>query len=334
MSDQPDQNDQHNQHNQDERLDQPIHPPASPLIDHASLSVTEAHADPEDLVLYAMQFLNREQTSAVAAHVAACAECREELARVQGDLATTALTTELESPPASARQRLLAQIAREKKVTPIAQPTQIAPPAPPAEPPPPALAPFGRQGSILNPIEEIKPKRPFGLAIVGSIGWAIAAGLAFFAFTLHKDRDNLRGTIAARAGEVQRLTAEAAESHQLLDALTDPKAIRVSLTATPQPKPQPIGGVTYNPDKGTLVFLASNLDPLKAYKTYELWVIPADGTAPIPAGTFHPDDQGNASVIMPDLPKGIPAKAFGVTVEDDGGAQTPTLPIVLAGGLG
>ena len=97
MSDQPDQNDQHNQHNQDERLDQPIHPPASPLIDHASLSVTEAHADPEDLVLYAMQFLNREQTSAVAAHVAACAECREELARVQGDLATTALTTELDS---------------------------------------------------------------------------------------------------------------------------------------------------------------------------------------------------------------------------------------------
>jgi hypothetical protein len=305
--------------------------PQTPPVDQASLSITEAHADPEDLVLYAMQFLNREQTSSIAAHVAVCADCREELARVQGDLATTALTTELESPPAPARQRLMAQVAREKKVISIAQPIQAVQPA---DPPPPALASFGRQGSILHPLEEVKPKRPIGLAIVGSIGWAIAAGLAFFAFTLHKDRDNLRGTIAARAGEVQRLTADAATSHQLLDALTDPKAIRVSLTSTPQPKPQPIGGVTYNPDSGTLVFLASNLEALQAYKTYELWVIPADGTAPIPAGTFHPDDRGNASVIMPDLPKGIAAKAFGVTVEDDGGAQTPTLPIVLAGGLG
>jgi hypothetical protein len=331
MSDQPDQNDRQPQDQHREHLGPALTPPSTAAIDQASLSITEAHADPEDLVLYAMQFLNREQTSSIAAHVAICSDCREELARVQGDLAATALTTELESPPASARQRLLAQVAREKKVIAIAQPVQTAPPA---EPPPPALASFGRQGSILNPTEEIKPRRPIGLAIVGGIGWAIAAGLAFFAFTLHKDRDTLRGTIAARAGEVQRLTADAAMSHQLLDALTDPKAIRVALTTAPQAKPQPIGGITYNPDNGTLVFLASNLDPLQAYKTYELWVIPADGTAPIPAGTFHPDNQGNASVIMPDLPKGIAAKAFGVTVEDDGGAQTPTLPIVLAGGLG
>jgi anti-sigma-K factor RskA len=67
------------------------------------------------------------------------------------------------------------------------------------------------------------------------------------------------------------------------------------------------------------------------YKTYELWIIPQDGTAPIPAGTFHPDDQGNASVVLPDLPKGIAAKAFGVTIEPEGGSQTPTLPIIMAG---
>ena len=116
-----------------------------------------------------------------------------------------------------------------------------------------------------------------------------------------------------------------------MDAITDPRAVRVSLSAKPLPKATPVGGVTYNPDKGTLVFLASNLNPLQTYKTYELWVIPASGGAPIPAGTFHPDDQGNASVIMPDLPKGIPAKAFGVTIEADGGSPTPTSPIIMAG---
>jgi hypothetical protein len=288
------------------------------------------HVDPEDLPLYAMQFLSGEQASSIAAHLALCVACRDELALVQGDLAATAFATELESPTPAARQRFLAQVAQEKKVIPIAQQAQPLP----DEAAQPALAAFGRSGSLLNPIEEERPRRSIGLAIFGGIGWAIAAGLAFFAFTLHKDRDGLRGALVARAGEVQRLTAGAASAHELLDALTDPKAVRVSLTAKPQPKAEPIGGITYNPDKGTLVFLASNLDPLQLGKTYELWVIPADGGAPIPAGTFHPDDQGNASIIMPDLPRGIAAKAFGVTVEDDGGSQTPTLPIVMAGGVG
>jgi len=34
---------------------------------------------------------------------------------------------------------------------------------------------------------------------------------------------------------------------------------------------------------------------------------------------------------MPPLPKGVEAKAFGVTVEDEGGATVPTPPIILAG---
>jgi anti-sigma-K factor RskA len=71
--------------------------------------------------------------------------------------------------------------------------------------------------------------------------------------------------------------------------------------------------------------------PLQPYKTYELWLIPADGRDPIPAGTFKPDDHGNASLMLPELPRGVTAKAFGVTIEDDGGAQTPTMPIILAG---
>ncbi|MGD0797155.1 MAG: anti-sigma factor [Acidobacteriaceae bacterium] len=313
----------------DEQLDQLTNSSAGPAtaIDFSG----PGHVDPEELPLYAMQFLSGERTSAIAGHLRLCAVCSAELAQIQGDLAAYAFTTELESPTPAARQRFLAQVAQEKRVVPVPQPVPQAPEEDSAQP---ALAAFGRGNSLLDPVEVERPKRSIGLAIFGGIGWAIAAGLALVAFTLHKDSAFMRGNLQARASEIQRLTVEAASSHQLMDALTDPKAVRVALTASPQPKPVPIGGVTYNPDKGTLVFLASNLDPLQMYKTYELWVIPADGSAPIPAGTFHPDDQGNASVIMPDLPKGIAAKAFGVTVEDDGGAQTPTLPIVMAGAIG
>lgn len=76
---------------------------------------------------------------------------------------------------------------------------------------------------------------------------------------------------------------------------------------------------------------ASDLKPLPADKTYELWVIPASGAAPIPAGTFQPDAAGSASVVMPKIPWNVPAKAFGVTVEHWGGSSTPTAPILLAG---
>ena len=65
-------------------------------------------------------------------------------------------------------------------------------------------------------------------------------------------------------------------------------------------------------------------------KTYELWVIPAAG-APIPAGLFSPDASGTASVVLPSIPLGVPAKAFGITIEDAAGSSTPTAPIILSG---
>ena len=108
--------------------------------------------------------------------------------------------------------------------------------------------------------------------------------------------------------------------------------MRVTLTTKGAPPALPQGKATYVANKGSLIFLASNLEPLQPAKTYELWLIPAAaGQNPIPAGTFHPDEHGNASVILPPLPKGVEAKAFGVTIEDEGGAATPTLPIILVG---
>lgn len=282
------------------------------------------HPDPEDLTLYAMQLLPVDETESVSRHLERCAECRAELARVHSDLAAYAATVDLQSPPASARQRLVRQVAREKKIVSAAQP--VAQPQPQAP-----IAAFGRSGSMLAAEDHPPQKRSSGRSFLAWSGWGIAAGLAVALGFLYGDRSNLRDTLTYQAGQIQRLNADAAASHQLMDALTDPRAVRVTLTTKPQPHAAPMGGVTYDPEKGSLVFLASDLDPLQALKTYELWVIPADGSAPIPAGTFHPDDRGNGSVVMPDLPKGVPAKAFAVTIEPDGGSPTPTMPTIMAG---
>jgi hypothetical protein len=283
-------------------------PPADP---HARRPGTR-HAEPEDLVLYALQFLPGDQADDLAQHIERCAACLHELALVEGDLAACAFTADLHSPAALARQRLRTQVARENRMA--AQP---------------ALAAFGRNGSILTAPEDDPPKRNLGL--LGWLGWIIAACLAVAATMLYMETGDQRAHLSVQSSELARLTTDAARSHPLLDALTDPDAVRITLTAKPPAKPQPLGRITYNHANGSLIFLADDLDPLLAGKVYELWLIPADGRDPIAAAVFHPDNHGNASVILPGLPAGVPAKGFGVTIEDEGGAQTPTPPFVLAG---
>jgi Anti-sigma-K factor rskA len=304
----------------------------------------------EDLALFAMQLLSKEETAEVAAYLEQSSEARRELAEIQGDLATYALTTDMHSPPSQARERLMKQVAREKKAIPIDRPA--APEARAA-----GTETTVRDGSIFadavargnGPVNEVERngrglgsgdylteddqlKRSPAGKVLPWIGWAVAAGLAVAAGDLYHERDSLRGAVTTQASQIDHLTADAAAARQVLDTMTDRSAMRVTLTKGGQTAPLPTGRVTYVADKGTLIFLASNLEPLQPAKTYELWLIPAAaGENPIPAGIFRPDARGNASVIMPPLPKGVEAKAFGVTVEDDGGATTPTQPIILVG---
>jgi anti-sigma-K factor RskA len=89
--------------------------------------------------------------------------------------------------------------------------------------------------------------------------------------------------------------------------------------------------VVYQGSSGRLLLTASNLHPLPAGKTYELWILQPGGKKPLPAGTFAPDSSGNASVILAQAPAGLTVQGFGVTIENAGGSDTPTLPIVLSG---
>jgi hypothetical protein len=316
---------------------------------------TVDHYDQGDLALFAMQLLPRNEYAQMAAHIADCTYCRQELAQLQGDLATYAHTVDMHSPPALVRERLLNQVAREKRFTPIErlEPEQIERAQRPAEraeriertesaaAPLPPLGYSTRglgSGRYLNDDDQTEgqqvsvPSRVF-TRVFPWIGWAAAAGLAIAAGNLYHEREEQRVRLVAQAGTIDRLSVDAAGAKQLLDTITDASAKQVTLSRTSGTTVPavPQGRATYVASKGALIFLASNLEPIEPFKTYELWLIPADGRDSIPAGTFRPDARGNASVILPPLPKGIEAKAFGVTIEDDGGSQIPTMPIVLAG---
>lgn len=300
------------------------------------------HIDPEDLALFALQFLTPEQEQQARAHLESCDLCREELALSQGDLAMYALTAEVHSPPAASRDRLMQAIARERKPQRAEQAVAAA-----------GLAGNGAAegyttgysgGQETVPAErsratatEGEPPTRSGLHLVGRvapwIGWAVAAGLAIAVQQSNSDRNNLRNEVQAVNHQIAQVTAQSNDARRVMDTLSDPTAQRVTLTLAKK-TPVPQGKATYVAARGALVFIANNLEPLQPRKVYELWLIPNNGGTPIAAGTFHPDAGGNASVVMPKLPPGVAAKAFGITVEDEGGAQTPTMPILLAGAAG
>jgi len=287
----------------------------------------------EDLALFAMQLLSKDEAAEVAAYVERSSEARRELAEIQGDLALYAHTVDMHTPPAQARERLMKQVGREKKAVPIDR-QPVAEAAADSVRIDGAASQGRDDGRVMSSYlsEDEQPKRGFAGKVLPWVGWAVAAGLGLSTGDLYRERDALRGAVAQQAGQIDHLTADAAAARQVLDVMTDSTAMRVTLTTKGAPPALPQGKATYVANKGSLIFLASNLEPLQPAKTYELWLIPAAaGQNPIPAGTFHPDEHGNASVILPPLPKGVEAKAFGVTIEDEGGAATPTLPIILVG---
>src|ERR1039458_2666312 len=145
------------------------------------------HPHPDDLVLYAMQLLAPEEAAVIANHLPHCAECRDELARILGDLAAYTLTVDPESPPELARQRLLKQVAREKKVVPIAA---AQPQAAPRPHPQPGLASFGRSGSVFS-MEAAPARHSAGRAIAVWSGWVVALALAVAVTFFYRERQNI-----------------------------------------------------------------------------------------------------------------------------------------------
>ena len=246
----------------------------------------------EDLALYALDALRGEERARVDEHMAECAACRRELEQLRGDTALLALSTAGPRPPQRARRRLLDAVAREPRV--------------------PRLVETSLRGSWW-----------------GMLGWAAAAAVVIFAVSLWRENSLLKETLAGASSQAAKSAREMEELRRIAAPILEPEAQRVTLVAAKAP-PQPQGKVFYLRNRSSLVLLANNLPALPARKAYELWLIPTSG-APIAAGVFKPDAQGSASVVNPPLPTGTEAKAFAITVENEAGSATPTMPIVMMG---
>ena len=293
----------------------------------------QEHIDVEDLTMFALVLLSAEDAETVKTHLAGCLPCREELQQIHRDLELYALSVEPVAVPESARTRFLSEMAKPDAGLGQRHDAFPVEPAAPAFAGKPVLLARTAEPGVAGEARLPGTTRGKVLPWVSWIGWAAAAAALVVAAGLRQDRDALRSALTAQNAQTVSLEADAHKARQILGTLTDPSAVRVSLTV-PKAAPSPAARATYSPRSGTLLLMASNLAPLPAQKVYELWLIPADGSAPVPAGTFSPDARGNASLLTPALHGAVAAKAFGITVEPVGGSATPTVPILLAGSAG
>jgi len=244
----------------------------------------------DDLVLYALRELPEQQELEVRRHLDDCPECRRELGDLNSDMALLALSSVGPTPPQRSRERLLKAVKAEPR----------------------------RSKAVVM-------HRPWW-SFVPSFA---AVLLAIFGLMLWRENTSLRRKLdVAQQSSAQR-QADLERAQLVLDTLTSPESSHFSLVAT-KSQPVPEGRASYMQKTGTLVFTAQHLPALPPQKVYQLWLIPASGSVPMPFGTFKPDAQGNASMIMPNMDKAAP-KMFAVTIEPEGGSQTPTMPIVMAG---
>lgn len=154
------------------------------------------------------------------------------------------------------------------------------------------------------PLQPRHRRPPAVLAAVTAVAAAAAIGLGIYAASLHGTLGDTRAALARQQG--------------VATVLTDPTAQTVALQSGS-------GHVVVTRD-GSAVLVLDDAKPLPGGKTYQAWVIGPD-RKPQPAGTFEPTDgRAVVEVGMPVPVRGVVA----VTVEDDGGATTPTLPLVAA----
>jgi anti-sigma-K factor RskA len=183
-------------------------------------------------------------------------------------------------------------------------------------------------GEPADPHISVKNRRGAGYWIP----WGVAAATAITAIFLGVQNRALNEELRDQLGLVTNLAAQASRAQQLLEVLTAPTAERATLTEGNVPS-APTASATYLAERGGLILLATHLKPLPENKTYALWVTPAKGKAPVPAGLFHPNAAGTATLVLPSIPAGIAAKAFDVTIENAGGADAPTSPAILSGAI-
>ena len=162
--------------------------------------------------------------------------------------------------------------------------------------------------------------------------WLATAATLFLAlwgwreFGIRVARENLRSQ-QAQIDELKSEKALLAEQKQKLStemsALASADTRTIALSGQ-QISPSASARVFLEPGKRRAIVFFQSLPSNPKDKSYQLWIIRADQPRPQSAGVFDVTDNGNASIVIENLPLSTEMKALAVTLEPRGGVEQPT----------
>jgi hypothetical protein len=175
------------------------------------------------------------------------------------------------------------------------------------------------------------------LALAASLALCAAAGA--YAWMLHAQLEFARRTLTETSARAETLRTQlsiargdSTRSARLLEVLTAPDVVRVSLAGTKAGSTAK-GQAYWSPSRG-LWFSADGLPVLSPDRIYQLWLVLPKQT-PVSAGLLSVNARGAGTLLAPSPPAAGTSKAGGVTVaitdEPSAGSPAPTTPILLAG---
>ena len=141
------------------------------------------------------------------------------------------------------------------------------------------------------------------LAAITAVAAVVAVGLGIYALSLSNDLDSTRSALTAQENAAA--------------LLADPSATSVAL--------QSGTGRLVVGSNGEAVLVLNDLPAAPAGKTYQAWIV--DDATPVSAGTFESTNDQAVVPIAEDVPDGA---VVAVTVEEAGGASSPTQPPLAA----
>ena len=251
----------------------------------------------------ALAALDASDNRALNEHLLVCAECRRELENWESISSSLALNAQPMEPSAELRDRIMSQVRAERK-------SQTA------------EAPASRVVPLAAPRRSVtSPAWSYGLIAAGIIFSFLVGWIAI----LSRENRAARTELLRLNDQVKTAEQQLAQQRQIVTLLTAPGSRFRALTAT-NSSPGSGGMLAYNPN-GQAMLLTNGLPSAPAGKGYQLWFIVGD--QPLPGKVFNTDQSGSGT-LRDDLPRDLDDKTvFAITMEDAGGAKTPTGPILL-----
>jgi len=287
----------------------------------------------DEVLLHAAGALEPEEVEPLLDHLASgCPRCAGRLTEAKSLLGLLAVTLPPAKPSEKSRQQLLARLSGpSQRITP--------PPAP--LPPAPMI-------SIPRPT----PAVPWWMQMV--IPSAIAATIAavitiFFAARMVNNQAAERQQVAS---DTQRTLAQltsllyqqqdvignmskSQKAAQTIRWETDRDIKTFTLNGTSHQPPSARARVFWDTDRAIWCFYAQGLRPAPKGETYELWFVSGDGKIALPAGSFDPGPDGNATLETSVPAKISPVLAIAAVTDEPAGVNivSPSGSFQLQGSL-